>query len=112
MLYRNNTKKADNKAADQVAERLAKIIIRWQQTIATKLNRQINQVSKRAQKRVFWIICLAWVVVIAISTLSNWHGSALSKSPNPYAPVHIGQSSEPHLRLGKDKTTDSLTIKK
>jgi hypothetical protein len=97
---------------DQIAARIANHIIKWQLALSRKVNKQVNRYTKACQKRLLWIFCAAWAVVIGLNFFQSRKKAAMRTVEPNYLPAHIGRPSdipEPSTKL--KKRTDSLTIK-
>lgn len=113
MVFNKNKKQIENPATDRVAKQIASLILRWQQEISVKANRCINRLSRRRQKKILWLFCATWAILLTVSVTRIPIKQVIRNSVANLFPVHIGQASNTPKRAIKNlKQTDSLTNKK
>jgi hypothetical protein len=99
-----------NPGGDQLARTIAGKIIKWQQCVATALNKRINRYSRKRQQYILAIFCAITASCLMICLLVPFGKIAMVDSGNNYQPAHIGLPSISLFKPGNPaKPTDSLT---
>lgn len=99
--------------SDRVAARIAGRIIRWQVSLAARINSRVNRYSKTGQRKFLWFFCAAWIAIVCFNFLHGLKATTIHTVQPNYLPAHIGQPSDiPKPANRPMPQTDSLTIKK
>lgn len=113
MRFLNKKREEGNPGAERTATRIAAQIIRWQISIAAKINQRANRYTKAGQRKFLWVFCAVWIAVICFNFFHARETPPIRSVRPNYLPVHIGQPSDiPEPDKKPILRTDSLTIKK
>ncbi|MCR8561946.1 hypothetical protein KXD93_30105 [Mucilaginibacter sp. BJC16-A38] len=113
MRFLNNKREGGDPGAERTASRIAAQIIRWQISVAAKINRRVNRYTKAGQRKFLWVFCAVWIAGICFNFFHAQQTTTIRKVRPDYLPVHIGQPSDiPEPDKKPIPRTDSLTIKK
>jgi hypothetical protein len=101
-----NKQQQSNAATEQLAKVIAIKIIKWQSSLASKLNARINRLSRSCQKWLLFAFCAVSTAGLVFCLIAPYGKIATNIAGSSYQPTHIG------LPSGRPQPTDSLTIKK
>jgi hypothetical protein len=101
-----------DETGDRLARTIADHILHWQNLLAAKMNKHINQYSKQRQKWLLWIFCGVSATGLVICLIVPFGRMAMNMPGRNYQPTHIGLPSDIPIKPAHLKPTDSLTTKK
>jgi hypothetical protein len=101
-----NKQQQPNAATEQLAKAIALKIIKWQSSLARRLNARINRLSIAYQKWLLLAFCAVSSVSLVICLIAPYGKIASSDAGSSFQAIHIG------LPSGQPEPTDSITNKK